>query len=236
MKNTMNEISAIDEKKLIRQIKNGKISSENLQWATFYGTKDIKLALVKNPTTDIKILEAIAMDAEIAPYIVLDLLNRKEIFTAFISNIYEDYPYDDAESFDNLLGEISMARYVTEDWEKQIPKSGSCTILQSELVRITWRFGRTWNYLVAYKLDYDERMMEVLFNCVDRMEFINSFSKNIMRSLLRWSQIIHRGGHAADTIETHGYERFATLDLIVDVFLRKFTEPIHFDSIAAYGE
>lgn len=228
--------SQFDEKNLIKQIRNGKISSENLLWCTFYGTKDIKLELVKNPTTNIKTLEAILMDAEIAPYIVLDLLNRKEIYTTFIENIYEEFPYDDAESFDDLLGEISMARYVTEDWEKQIPKSGSCTILQSELVRITWRFGRTWNYLVAYKLDYDERMMDVLFNCVDKMEFINSFSKNIMRALLRWSQIIHRGGKSADTIPTHGLERLVTLDLIVDVFLRKFPEPINFDSIAVYGE
>ena len=201
-----------------------------------FGTKDIKLELVKNPTTNIKILETILMDAEISPYMVLDLLNRKEIYTAFIDDIYEEFPYDGAESFDDLLGEISMARYVTEDWEKQIPKSGSSTILQSELVRITWRFGRTWNYLVAYKLDYDERMMDVLFNCVDRMHFINSFSKNIMRALLRWSQIIHRGGKSADIIPTHGLERLVTLDLIVDVFLRKFPEPINFDSIAAYGE
>ena len=229
-------MSQYDEKKLVNQIRTGKISSENLLWCTYYGTKEIKLELVKNPTTNIETLEAIVMDAEIAPYIVLDLLNRKEIFTALISDIYEDYPYDDAESFDDLLGEISMARYVTEDWEKQIPKSGSCTILQSELVRITWRFGRTWNYLVAYKLDYDERMMDVLFNCVDKMDFINSFSKNIMRALLRWSQIIHRGGKSADTIPTHGLERLVTLDLIVDVFLRKFPEPINFDSIAVYGE
>ena len=235
--NMLNTIkSQFDEKKLIKKIRNGNISSENLLWCTFYGTKDIKLELVKNPTTNIKILEVILMDAEIAPYIVLDLLNRKEIYTAFIENIYEEFPYDGAESFDDLLGEISMARYVTEDWEKQIPKSGSCTILQSELVRITWRFGRTWNYLVAYKLDYDERMMDVLFNCVDKMEFINSFSKNIMRALLRWSQIIHRGGNSADTIPTHGLERLVTLDLIVDVFLRKFPEPINFDSIAVYGE
>lgn len=235
--NMLNTIkSQFDEKKLIKKIRNGNISSENLLWCTFYGTKDIKLELVKNPTTNIKILEAILMDAEIAPYIVLDLLNRKEIYTAFIENIYEEFPYDGAESFDDLLGEISMARYVTEDWEKQIPKSGSCTILQSELVRITWRFGRTWNYLVAYKLDYDERMMDVLFSCVDKMEFINSFSKNIMRALLRWSQIIHRGGNSADTIPTHGLERLVTLDLIVDVFLRKFPEPINFDSIAVYGE
>jgi len=228
--------SQFDEKKLIKQIRSGKISSENLLWCTFYGTKDIKLELVKNPTTNIKTLETIVMDAEIAPYIVLDLLNRKEIYTAFVSNIYEDFPYDNSESFDDLLGEISMARYVTEDWEKQIPNSGSCTTLQSELVRITWRFGRTWNYMVAYKLDYDERMMDILFNCVDRMEFINSFSRNIMRALLRWSQIIHRGGKSADTIPTHGLERLVTLDLIVDVFLRKFPEPINFDSIAAYGE
>ena len=234
-KNNIN-LNQYDEKKLVKQIRGGKISSENLLWCTYYGTKEIKLELVRNPTTNIKTLEAIVMDAEIAPYIVLDLLNRKEIFTSFISNIYEDYPYDDAESFDDLLGEISMARYVTEDWEKQIPKSGSCTILQSELVRITWRFGRTWNYLVAYKLDYDERMMDVLFNCVDRMEFINSFSKNIMRALLRWSQIIHRGGKSADTIPTHGLERLVTLDVIVDVFLRKFPEPIKFDSIAVYGK
>lgn len=228
--------SQFDEKNLIKQIRNGKISSENLLWCTFFGTKDIKIELVKNPTTNIKILETILMDAEIAPYVVLDLLNRKEIYTAFIENIYEEFPYDGAESFDDLLGEISMARYVTEDWEKQIPKSGSCTILQSELVRITWRFGRTWNYLVAYKLDYDERMMDVLFNCVDRMYFINSFSRNIMRALLRWSQIIHRGGDNADIIQKHGLERLATLDLIIDVFLRKFSDPIHFDSIAAYGE
>ena len=229
-------MSQYDEKKLVKQIRTGKISSENLLWCTYYGTKEIKLELVKNPTTNIETLEAIVMDAEIAPYIVLDLLNRKEIFTALISDIYEDYPYDDAESFDDLLGEISMARYVTEDWEKQIPKSGSCTILQSELVRITWRFGRTWNYLVAYKLDYDERMMDVLYKCVDSMEFINSFSRNIMRALLRWSQIIHRGGDNADIIQKHGLERLATLDLIIDVFLRKFPDPIHFDSIAAYGE
>lgn len=229
-------MSEYDEKKLIKQIKSGKISSENLLWCTYYGTKELKLELVKNPTTNIKTLETIVMDAETAPYIVLDLLNRKEIFTAFISNIYDDYPYDDAESFDDLLGEISMAKYVTEDWEKLIPKSGSCTILQSELVRITWRFGRTWNYLVAYKLDYDERMMDVLFNCVDRLESINSLSKNIMRALLRWSQIIHRGGKSADTIPTHGLERLVTLDVIVDVFLRKFPEPINFDAIAAYGE
>ena len=228
--------SQFDEKKLIKQIRNGKISSENLLWCTFFGTKDIKLELVKNPTTNIKILETILMDAEISPYMVLDLLNRKEIYTAFIDDIYEEFPYDGAETFDDLLGEISMARYVTEDWEKQIPKSGSSTILQSELVRITWRFGRTWNYLVAYKLDYDERMMDVLYKCVDSMEFINSFSRNIMRALLRWSQIIHRGGDNADIIQKHGLERLATLDLIIDVFLRKFPDPIHFDSIAAYGE
>jgi hypothetical protein len=68
------------------------------------------------------------------------------------------------------------------------------------------------------------------------MYFINSFSRNIMRALLRWSQIIHRGGDNADIIQKHGLERLATLDLIIDVFLRKFSDPIHFDSIAAYGE
>lgn len=100
------------------------------------------------------------------------------------------------------------------------------------MIRILLRFGNTLNYCTAYTLDYDDKMFIVLNSALDQIAGLSLFSKNILRAFLRWSQIKQRGRYAQ--LPKSLIERDYPVNIVLDVFLRKFPDPIPFDKNGIY--
>lgn len=229
-------LTDVDKKKLKRLLGQPTVPKGLLLWVALCGPIEMKQVVAKNISASLIVLEALLMDAEAAPFYVFDILARDDIYAAFISDVFSDEPqYSDAENLEELIYK-SISTDADNAWKELIPKNGSCNILQAELIRILWRFGRTLNNMIAYQLHYDDKMFCVLFSAVDSLSQASTFSKNVLKAFLRWSQIKQRGGSEAEALPSHGYERFDPVNLVVDIFLRKFKEPIPFNSIIAYGE
>ena len=225
-----------DERKLKQLLGRPTVPQGLLLWVALCGPIEMKQVVAKNTSASLMVLEALVMDAEAAPFYVFDILARDDIYASFISNVFNgDSPYSGAENLEELIYK-SISTDANIAWKDSIPTNGSCNILQAELIRILWRFGRTLNNMIAYQLHYDDRMFCVLFSAVDSLSQTSTFSKNVLKAFLRWSQVKQRGGSEAEALPSHGYERFDPVNLVVDIFLRKFKEPIPFDSVIAYGE
>jgi len=229
-------LTDVDKMKLKRLLGQPTVPQGLLLWVALCGPIEMKQIVAKNISASLMVLKALVMDAEAAPFYVFDILARDDIYAAFISDVFiGESPYSDAENLEELIYN-SISTDADNAWKELIPKNGSCNILQAELIRILWRFGRTLNHMIAYQLHYDDKMFCVLFSAVDSLSQTSTFSKNVLKAFLRWSQVKQRGGSEAEALPSHGYERFDPVNLVIDIFLRKFKEPIPFNSIIAYGD
>jgi hypothetical protein len=215
------------QKKLIKQLGQPKCPPELLLWASLFGSVEMKQSVAKNKGISTQVCEALMMDAEFAPYYVFSLMENQAVFARFIKEVYgPNNPFPDVLNMSDLYDETEYC-YQDEKWKSYIPNQGSSNVLQAELIRILWRFGRTLNYCVAYTVDYDDEMFIVLNFALDRISNISSFGKNVLRAFLRWSQIQQRArdNQLPKTIR----ERYDPVNIVVDVFLRNFPDPIPFD-------
>jgi hypothetical protein len=217
-----------EQKKLIKLLGKKTCPSGLLMWAALCGSIEMKQSVAKNPSINQLTCDALIMDAEQAPWYVFTLLENEAVFVRFMQDIYGiDCPYPDALTVNELFDETETC-YQEDKWKELIPEQGECEILQAELIRILWRFGRTLNYGVAYTVDYDDEMFIVLNAALDRITEIGLFGRNVLRAFLRWSQIIQRGSDSK-LPESNYIERYYPVNIVVDVFLRKFSDPIPFD-------
>lgn len=217
------------QKKLIKQLGQPKCPPELLLWASLFGSVEMKQSVAKNKGISTQICEALMMDAEFAPYYVFSLMENQAVFARFMQEVYgANNPYPGALNMYDLF-DATESCYQEDKWKEFISEQGVSDILQSELIRILWRFGRTFNYGVAYTLDYDEEMFIVLNSALDRILNIGHFGKNILRAFLRCSQIQHRARDSQ--LPENRLERYYPVNIVVDVFLRNFPDPIPFDQI-----
>lgn len=221
--------TAADMKALLKVLSQDTCPTGLLMWAALCGSIDMKQKVALNPSVDFSVIEILMMDAESAPWYVLDLLNNEVVYAKLMSDLYgEVFPYTAESCFEELAYDC-MTSEVIKYWEQFIPKQGPCEILQPELVRILWRFARTLNYMVAYSLDYDDEMFLVLSSAVSSLQ-VSSLNKNILFALLRRSQIQQRSKDIR--LPPAGYDD--PVDIVVDVFLRKFPEPVPFSNDVLY--
>lgn len=219
-------------KKLIKLLSKDKCPPALLIWASLCGSIEMKQSIAKNPAIDQVTCDALMMDAEQAPFYVFELLGNEVVFENFMHGLNGiDSLNLDALSMADLLDETESC-YQEEKWKLYIPKQGASDVLQAELIRILWRFANTLNYGTAYTLDYDDKMFIVLNSALDHIDGISLFSKNILRAFLRWSQIAQRGRY--DQLPKSQIERYYPVNIVVDVFLRKFPDPIPFDKNGIY--
>jgi hypothetical protein len=215
-----------DNKKLLKSLAKDSCPQGLLLWAAIYGTTEMKTTVALNPAAESEALTALLLDALDAPWYVVSILERKDILKSFIFELFGDLPDLTNSSSLNDLDSACWLYAVNSKWKDEIPSQGACTNLQSELIRITWRFGKTLNYGVAYKLDYDDEMFTTLNGSVELLKGISLLTKCILHSLLRWSQLIQRGGSSIPPI--FGYERTSFVGVIVAACLIREPEPISF--------
>lgn len=216
-----------DVAEMLKALKKKSCPVETLLWAALCGSTSMKQLVATNPKADDKVIDALMLDSETAPWYVIDLLQRPEVYAAFVTDIYgDDHPYPDVESIDDLFY-AAAAIFEEAKWAKLVPKVGVADVLQAELLRILWRFGRTASNGVAYMLDYDDPMFLTLNDAVDQISGISARSRNVLRALLRWSQLHQRGGDALPP--GYSYERFDPVNLVVDLFVRRHPAPMPFD-------
>lgn len=221
-------------KRLLKRLAKASCPIGMQMWAALFGTIDMKLTVARNASATTCVHDALMLDAESAPWYVFDVLAHEGVFLNFMRDVYgSEAPYPDAENLEDLISG-SMSTELEKQWAQLIPKQGHCETMQSELVRILWRFGRTLNYMVAYKLHYDDQMFIVLNAAVDSIEGISVFSRNVLRAFLRWSQLKQRSG--GRLVPSHGYERYDPVNVVVDVYLRKFKQGVPFDGSIVYKE
>jgi hypothetical protein len=221
-------------KKLLKVLAKDSCPVGMQMWAAFFGTIDMKLTVARNVSAATCVHDALMLDAETSPWYVFDVLAHEGVFLNFMRDVYgSEATCPDAENLEDLISG-SMTTELEKQWAQLIPKQGHCETMQSELVRILWRFGRTLNYMVAYKLHYDDQMFLVLNDAVDSIEGISVFSRNVLRAFLRWSQLKQRSGNRL--VPSHGYERYDPVNVVVDVYLRKFKLGVPFDGSVVYKE
>lgn len=220
--------SGPESKKLLRMLGKSTCPEGLLLWAAMYGSLEMKCAVANNPVASLDIVSTLFMDAVAAPWYVISLLGRDDIFRSFVTDVFSVSPgLSEAESLE-LLIQQRHSQGLDKKWESYIPKQGSSKVLQAELVRILWRFGRTLNYCVAYKLDYDDEMFLTLNAALDLLENISFTSKCILRACLRWSQLIQRGGSVK--VPDGGYERYDLVEVPVSAFLLHMQDPLPFQA------
>lgn len=220
--------SGPESKKLLRMLGKSTCPEGLLLWAAMYGSLEMKCAVANNPVASLDIVSTLFMDAVAAPWYVISLLGRDDIFRSFVTDVFSVSPgLSEAESLE-LLIQHRHSQGLDKKWESYIPKSGSSEVMQAELVRILWRFGRTLNYCVAYKLDYDDEMFLTLNAALDLLENISFTSKCILRACLRWSQLIQRGGSVK--VPDGGYERYDLVEVPVSAFLLHMQDPLPFQA------
>lgn len=221
-----------DPAELLKTLKKKSCSMETLMWADLCGSTEMKQLVAANPKADEAVIDALLLDSEAAPWYVIDLLQRPEVFAAFVADIYgDDNPFTDASSILDLCSETGTIHRENE-LRELIPKMGAAKVLQAELLRILWRFGRTQNYGVAYQLDLDDAMFLVLNEAVDQIAGINQRSKNILRALLRWSQVEQRGCY--EPLPRVLLERYEPVNVVVDLYVLDCPEFVPFDSAKSY--
>lgn len=202
-----------------------------LMWAALCGSLKMKRRVATNSSIRPSVLKALMMDVEMAPWYVFDMVSDEKVFAKLMRNLYgKESPYPDASNLDDVISE-SMNTTLQEHWAQFIPKVGACDIMQAELVRILWRFGQIWNYGVAYKLNYDDQMFIVLNDAINKIPRISAFSRNVLRALLRWTQISQRGLD----VPPINYEPYFLMFFIVDVYLRKVPDAVPFNARTAHG-
>jgi len=220
--------SGPESKKLLRTLEKSTCPEGLLLWAAMYGSIEMKCAVANNPVASLDIVSTLIVDTHAAPWYVISLLGRDDIFKSFVSDVFKGYPrFSEAETLEVLIQECYAAG-LDKKWESHIPKQGSSKVLQAELVRILWRFGRTLNYCVAYKLDYDDEMFLTLNAALDLLDNISFTSKCILRACLRWSQLIQRGGSVK--VPDGGYERYDLVEVPVSAFLLHMQDPLPFQA------
>lgn len=221
-----------EQKKLIKLLGKKTCPSGLLMWAALCGSIEMKQSIAKNPAIDQATCDALMMDTEQAPCYVFELLSNEVVFENFMHGLNGiDSLNLDALSMAELLDETESC-YQEEKWKLYIPKQGASDVLQAELIRILWRFANTLNYCTAYTLDYDDKMFIVLNSALDHIADLSLFSENILRTFLRWSQIAQRGRFTQ--LPKSQIERNYPVNIVVDVFLRKFPDPIPFDKNGIY--
>lgn len=221
-----------ERKKLIKLLSKDKCPPALLMWAALCGSIEMKQSIAKNPAIDQATCDALMMDAEQAPFYVFELLNNEVVFERFMQELYGvDSPYPDAFSMSDLFYE-TLTCYQEEKWKQDIPNQGASGVLQAELIRILWRFANILIYCKAYSLDYEDQMFIVLNSALDHIPDLSLFSRNVLSAFLRWSQIKQRG--QIIILPESQFDRCDSVNFVVDVFLRKFPEPIPFDKNSYY--
>lgn len=215
-----------ERKKLLKSLAKESCPQGLLLWAAICGTVEMKSVVASNPSAGPEVLTALVLDAEAAPWYVVSLLEREDILRTVISEAFRDEPpFVDAESLEELI-DACRSSDAEAKWKDQIPPQGSCKVMQPELIRILWRFGRTLNYCVAYKLDYDEEMFNTLDASIEALDGISLLTKSILRACLRWSQLIQRGGRS--TPSHGGFERYDLVEIVVAAYLTRVMDPVPF--------
>lgn len=215
-----------ETKKLLKSLAKEACPQGLLLWAAMCGTVEMKSVVASNHSAGPEVLNALVLDADAAPWYVVSLLEREDVLRKLISEAFGDLsPFVDAESLEDLL-DACRSSDVEAKWKSQIPPQGSCTVMQPELIRILWRFGRTLNYCVAYKLDYDDEMFNTLDASIEALDGISLLTKSILRACLRWSQLIQRGGQS--TPPHGGFERYDLVEIVVAAYLTRVTNPVPF--------
>lgn len=223
---------ALEQNKLIKLLGKKTCNCGLLMWAALCGSIEMKQSAAKNPSIDQLTCDALMMDAEHAPYYVFELLDNEVVFENFMHGLNGiDSLNLDAMNIAELLDETESC-YQEEKWKLYVPKNGASDVLQAELIRILWRFASTLNYCTAYTLDYDDKMFIVLNSALDYITDLSLFSKNILKAFLLWSQIAQRGRYAQ--LPKSQIERYYPVNIVVDVFLRKFPDSIPFDKNGIY--
>lgn len=221
------EQTGSDLKKLLKLLGQDSCPVGLLMWSALCGSIEMKQIVAKNKISDQGILDALMLDSESAPFYVVDLLQQEEIFQNFVVDLYGDKsPFSNVSNLDDLVTE-SFNIYDEDRWKLLIPKQGYCNVMQAELIRILWRLCQIANYMNAYQLRYEDQMFVVFNHAIDCLSGISQFSKNILRALLRWSQIRHRSRNPE--ILSYGMERTDLIFLIVNIYLLRNTESVQFD-------
>jgi len=219
-----------ERKKLLKSLAKESCPQGLLLWAAMCGTVEMKSVVANSPSAGPEVLTALVLDADSAPWYIVDLLKREDTLRAFITDVFRDEsPFVDAESLEELI-DICRSSDADAKWKSQIPPKGSCKLMQPELIRIMWRFGRTLNYRVAYKLDYDDEMFNTLDASIEALDGISLLTKAILRACLRWSQLTQRGGRS--TPPDGGFERYDLVEIVVAAYLARVKDPVPF--VAAY--
>ena len=221
-----------DLKKLLKLLEQDFCPLGLLMWAALCGSVEMKKIVAKNKNSDQSVLDALMLDSELAPFYVVDLLHQEDVYQRFVQNIYGDEnPYSDVSDIDELMYE-NFNIYDEDRWKILIPAHGYCNVMQPELLRIVWRLAQILNYMNAYQLRYEDQMFVVLNSAVDSLSGISNFSKNVLRALLRWSQIEHRSRNTE--VFSSGWERNYPIYLITNIYLRQNSEPVQFDKNIFY--
>jgi len=222
-----------ERKKLHKLLSQEKCPCGLLMWGALCGSLEVKQQIASNPALSMPVIEALMMDTESAPWYVFDILGRDDILSTLICDLYgSKSPYPDAATLDKFFYPNSLSP-LEEHWKQFIPKQGYCETMQSELLRILWRFSNTLYRGFNYTLHYDDQMFIVLNNAVDSIPDISSFGRNVLRAFLRWSQIQQRSRETL--LPSHGHDAPAPVVMILDVYWRKFPEAVPFDSKSIYG-
>jgi hypothetical protein len=228
------EQTGADLKKLLKLLGQDSCPVGLLMWSALCGSIEMKQIVAKNKTSDQSVLDALMLDSESAPFYVVDLLQKEEIFQHFIVDLFgNENPFSNVLDLDELVSE-NYNIFDEDRWKTLIPTQGYCSVMQAELVRIVWRLCQIANYMNAYQLRYEDQMFVVLNHAIDSLSGISQFSKNVLRALLRWSHIKHRS--MKSEVLSYGMERTDPIFLIVNIYLRQNTEPVQFDKNIFYKE
>lgn len=215
-----------EKKKLLKSLAKESCPQGLLLWAAMCGTIEMKGVVASNPSAGPEALGALMLDVDAAPWYIMNVLEREDVLRAFISEVFGDEPpFVDVESLEELI-DACRSSDMELKWKSQIPPQGSCKVMQPELIRILWRFGRTLNYCVAYKLGYDDEMFNTLDASIEALDGISLLTKSILRACLRWSQLIQRGGRS--TPPHGGFERYDLVEIVVAAYLTRVTDAVSF--------
>ena len=215
----------LDIKRLKRTLASPRCAPHRLLWAALFGDRPLRDKVASNPASTSDVLNVLMADTDAAVWQVFAVLEREDVFKPFVLDLF-GVSGNLAESDDigDLLGNC-LGVEIGAKWEDQIPKYGDCKVLQPELVRITWRLANCLFKGYAYSIGSDEDSFELMLRTIDQLVALSELSRNLLRVLLRWSQIEHRSGQSLPA-GSNIIERNDPVSLFVAVCLHHFEEPV----------
>lgn len=213
---------------IIKKLRSKRCSQSLLMWAALFGTIEAKQAAAENKSASPSLMRALMMDSESAPWYVLCVLGHENIFAEFIGDLYGANNSSWASSsLENYLSGETLAEEQTNPWLEFIPRSGTCNVLQAELIRISNELSNHSFDGGPYDLERKDELYVTLNLAIDMLKDISTLSRNILRALVRLEQISKRS--FVKKPPSNGWcEGSACSQPVVDLFLRQHPVAIPF--------